>query len=63
MHPMANPSASVSARRRGEMPWRSHMAVFRFIDSGFIGFRDLLVIMLTLSVVGLASDHAQMKLR
>jgi hypothetical protein len=45
------------------MPWRSHMAVFRFIDSGFIGFRDLLVIMLTLSVVGLASDHAQMKLR
>jgi hypothetical protein len=33
MQPMARPSASVSASRRGEMPCRSHTTDFRRIDS------------------------------
>jgi hypothetical protein len=45
MHPMANPSASVNARRLGEMPCRTHSAAFRLIEA-----IDLLIVTLTLSV-------------
>jgi hypothetical protein len=33
MQPIANPSESVSARRRGETSWRSQLAIFRFVNS------------------------------
>ena len=31
MHPMTNPRTSVSASRRGVMPWRKYTAAFRFM--------------------------------
>jgi hypothetical protein len=46
MQPMANPSARVSARRWGEMPWCSQMGAVRLIE-----FKDVPAIALTLSMV------------
>jgi hypothetical protein len=46
---MANPSARVSARRRGELPWQSQMAAFRLIEAMLIDSRNLLIMLLTLS--------------
>src|ERR1035441_1464339 len=55
--PMANPRASVSANRRGEMPWRSHVAALCFIDA-----IDILITILSLSVRRGQSDRLSMKL-
>jgi hypothetical protein len=47
MQPTANPKASVSASRRGEIPWRSQPAALRlneFAKKGTFGARSLLVI-------------------
>jgi hypothetical protein len=57
LQPMANPSASVSASRCGEVPCRSNTAAFRLIE-----FRYMLVIMLTVSVRNATADSSPMKL-